>query len=183
MIDIILPVLDALVQSFIVILFVLIVILLALLVWDVAHVDPDEGVMVPVDRLTPKQRASIEMAQGMGFQTTFDYARYGGDLKDRLGECYMLAAKAMLFSRDSTHGLMPLPSAVIHGSWHGPTSESRIDHAIVLLDTGDIWEPVTAGIYRRIEFEAYTRWQRHQIYSAAEARKSMATTGHYGPWS
>jgi hypothetical protein len=159
---------------------------LVLLVLAVTQPDPDDDlideVLVPDDALTDKQRASVEMAWGMGLQTRFDYAGWGShSLNERLGNCYMLAAKAMLFD-DPNRDHMPMPAALIHGSWHGPTSENRIDHAIVLLDTGQIWEPITASIYDRAKFEEYTQWQRHQIYSVREAQSLMSTTGHYGPW-
>jgi hypothetical protein len=156
---------------------------LVLLVLALTQPDPDDDlideVLVPLEVLTDKQRVSIEMARGMGFKTRFDYANFGGGIKERLGQCYMLTGKAML---DRAAYCIPAPAAVIHGSWHGPTSENRIDHAVVLLDNGKIWEPVTAGIFDREQFESYTRWERHQIYSAAEARDLMNLTGHYGPW-
>jgi hypothetical protein len=180
-----LSVLDALTSSLIVILLMTGLVMLGVLLWDLLEPSTDDR-PVPVapvfHTLTDKQRRAVEMSAGMGFQTRFDYSRYGSTINDRLGKCYMLAGKACLFGRDSDHGYMPMPSAVIHGSWHGPTSENRIDHAIVLLDTGQIWEPITASIYDRAKFEEYTQWQRHQIYSVREAQSLMSTTGHYGPW-
>ncbi len=159
-------------------------ILLILLLWDMSHPDTEDeehdalsGVM------TEKQRKSTEMAMAMGFQTRVDYAQSHDTIAERLGHCYMLAGMALLWSTDTLEGYMPQPVALIHGSWHGPTAPRRIDHAIVLLDNGQVWEPVTAGIYDRAKFETFCQWQRHQIYNVREANRLMLNSGNFGPWN
>lgn len=157
-------------------------ILLILLLWDMSHPDVDEEPDALSGVMTEKQRASAVMAAAMGFQTRVDYAQSHDTIAERLGHCYMLAGMAMLWSTDSLKGYMPQPVALIHGSWHGPTAPRRIDHAIVLLDNGQVWEPVTAGIYDRAKFETYCQWERHQIYNAREANRLMLDSGNFGPW-
>jgi hypothetical protein len=174
-------VLDVLVRIVGVIVLVGGVLVLLVLAWDMSH--PKEAkhhgeISVEVTEV-PK---IIEIYAGMGLVGRFDYADFGGGISDRLGHCYMLAGKAAMWSRDSLNFLMPEPVAVIHGSMHGPDAAERIGHALVLLDDGRIWEPVTQGIYDRDKFETYSRWQQHHLHTISEARHWMQSTGNYGPW-
>lgn len=189
MFELLLAVLDTIVR--IIGIFVLIcgVLVLFIFLWEIAQPEPkqDELDLPPDPRQDDLGRIfrAMRVREAMGLVTYIDYATaggvIGGSVRERLGHCYELAGKAMLFT-DANADSMPMPAALIHGSWHGPDAARRIEHAIVLLDTGQIWEPVTAGIYDRAKFESYTRWHRHQIYTAAEARHHMYTTGHYGTW-
>ena len=176
--DVLFQVLDSIVRGlgWLVLLFGVLV--LMVLIWDLSHPKEEEEEKVPVH---PVPRF-VEIAMGMGLQARFDYARFGGGISERLGHCYMLAGKAALWHRDSVNGFMPEPVAVVHGSMHGPDAKERIGHAIVLLDTGQVWEPVTQGIYDRDKFETYSRWEQHHLHTIGEARRWMMETGTYGPW-
>jgi hypothetical protein len=168
--------------------FILLIVFLWELLWVVPEIplqpkpEPEHLASVTPIKPEPIKPKIVAIYTGMGLQGRFDYAEFGGTLADRLGHCYMLAAKAALWSRDSVNGYMPEPVAIIHGSMHGPDAAERIGHAIVLLDDGRVWEPVTQGIYDRTQFESYSRWERHHIHSISETRHWMQSTGNYGPW-
>lgn len=101
---------------------------------------------------------------GMGAYRQFDYTLrgdLGSDLSPRLGDCYHLAVSAFTgwerFTYHRTYraslGLepepqarangLPAPTHLVHGTIHHREEEHRIGHAWVMLDNGDVWEPIT----------------------------------------
>lgn len=130
---------------------------------------------------------------GMGAYRQFDYTLrgdLGSDLSPRLGNCYELAMQAFtgwermqtrLFSRNEMT-LMPAPIGLVHGTWHGPHAPERIAHAWVMLDNGDVWEPITGLICQTTLFHAYTNAEDVVIYNETTARIKMLRNQHYGPW-
>jgi hypothetical protein len=161
------------------------VILLFVWIWDLSHPLPEqefERRLTVVTEVAAQSKPKIvQIYEGLGLIGRFDYAEFGGGIKDRLGHCYMLAAKAALYTSGAAYPL-PKPVAVIHGSMHGPDAAERIGHAIVLLEDGNVWEPITSGIYNREQFESYSRWHRHHIHTVSEVRHWMRVSGNYGPW-
>ena len=139
-------------------------------------------------RLTLDSEA--QMREGMGVVGRLDYAREGSSFDERLTRCYELAVKAVFpyVGSASLPKSLPVPVAVVHGSWHGPDAPRRIDHAWILLhheESGEsfVWEPITSWICREEMFNDYTDAQIHYIYGPKQALRAMMSEQTYGPWA
>lgn len=126
-----------------------------------------------------------EVMIGMGATNLFDYAHEGSaELEERLGRCYELAAKALFPNYSDLDPAAPTrtPVGILHGRWRGPGNTHTIDHAVVQMSDGTIWEPITRAVCNSSQFCGYTRWQTTKSWTASEAQRQMVKTQHFGPW-
>lgn len=97
--------------------------------------------------------------------------------EERRSRCFELACYALAFG-DAPHG-----ATLVNGSWQGPTAPVRIPHAWLHLGRGRfVWEPIRHRVYRRAEFDRWTRAEVEVEYTLPEVRRQIAESGHYGPW-
>jgi len=130
------------------------------------------------------------MLLNMGANWEFDYADLPSDeqtFKARVTRCYEIAGTAVV-STDAVRSRaeaenLPMPEALIHGTWSSPdTRERPIHHAWVLLDDGSIWEPISRTLCDAEMFTRYTQCVSQGIYSPKAATLNMVKSGHYGRW-
>ena len=92
--------------------------------------------------------------------------------KDRLGNCYRLAAQYAIANRGK----------LIHGSIEG-MGKPRLDHAWVELDDGSVWEPTLGQLFDANIFEIFASPIVHTRYNTWQEASLLALhTEHWGPW-
>lgn len=90
----------------------------------------------------------------------------------RLGDCYMNAGSVLLDEDTST-----LVHGIIRNKKHGDVA-----HAWVELDDGYIYEPTTDAVYHPEDFASIHRPIPLARYEGEQARVTMVTYSHWGPW-
>lgn len=94
--------------------------------------------------------------------------------KSRLGECYVLSGHKVMDDGDGT---------LVNGSIQGGGGNNpRIGHGWVEQKDGKIWEPGSDTAYSPQAFKELFNPIVDYRYSADEAVRRMATSGHFGPW-
>lgn len=134
---------------------------------------------------------------GMGAYRQFDYTLRGDlghDLESRVGECYMLAAQAFqgwekfavsyrwANAEGDAADRLPAPNLLVHGWMRHPEEPKGIHHAWVILENGQVWEPITGLICDANLFYRFGNCRDFKRYTEHEARVKMLRTQHYGPW-
>lgn len=101
---------------------------------------------------------------------------FGATKDDRLGKCYELSARAMLF------GTAPAGARLVHGSVHHIYVSRRIDHAWLVLPSGMVWEPISGNVWIPAAWQHIARAQIDASYTLDELLGIIVTHKHYGPW-
>lgn len=99
------------------------------------------------------------------------------EFSQRLSRCYELAGHALAF------GTAPEDSMLVHGSMHGRMEGTqRIGHAWLILPGDLVWEPITALIHDKAEWEDWTRARAEKSYTKLYLAKMLVARGDWGRW-
>jgi hypothetical protein len=93
--------------------------------------------------------------------------------KDRLGRCYELAGRRVLFATDS-----PI---LVHGTIQGRGYPPN-PHAWVILPDGQVWEPVSDSVMPAVVYDALFNPVENHRYSVVEVSLIAGRDRHWGPW-
>jgi hypothetical protein len=90
----------------------------------------------------------------------------------RLGRCYELAGRYV-----SQHG-----GTLVHGTVSRLHQTPPLDHAWVITDDGDVWEPVTDDTFHPAVFDYFFGGHEKARYTQEKVFLTSLRTGHWGPW-
>lgn len=95
-------------------------------------------------------------------------------MNDRLGRCYELAGRRVLFDEDA--------AILVHGTIQRDPLPPN-PHAWVILPDRLVWEPVTEMTLPADAFARFFGAKEDRRYSPKEVAIQTAQSGHWGPWS